>query len=59
MIDGDFTQPLKMSLLHRVTREDFLCGFNLCARQTVKAKNHRGALSRILQRGSGAGLFFF
>jgi len=59
MIDGDFTQPLNMSLLHRVTGKDFLCGFNLCARQTVKAKNYRGVLSRIFQRGSAAGLFFF
>ena len=59
MIEGDFTQPLNMRLLLRVTGEDFLCGFNLCARQTVKAKNYRGALSRIFERGSRAGLFFF
>jgi hypothetical protein len=59
MIDGDFAQPLNVSLLHGVTREDLPCGFNLCARQTVKAKNYRGALSRIFERGSRASLFFF
>jgi hypothetical protein len=30
----NFAQPLNGRLLHRVTGEDFLCGFNLCARQT-------------------------
>jgi hypothetical protein len=59
VVGRNFAQPLNGSLFHRVTREDFLCGFNLCARQTVKVKNYRGALSRIFERGSRAGLFFF
>jgi hypothetical protein len=36
VVGCNFAQPLNGSLFHRVTGEDFLCGFNLCARQTVK-----------------------
>jgi len=59
MIDGDFTQPLNMSLLHRVTGENLLCGFNLCARQTVKGQELSWRALAHFQRGSAAGLFFF
>jgi hypothetical protein len=45
-----FRAAVEWQPFSQVTGEDFLCGFNLCADQTVNAKNYRGALSRIFER---------